>query len=149
MVVAVITSIEALSMLWKMKASPLTRSICIWQQRVLASVAAQIKGYEQVRPNDEEALLMAVASQPVSVAVDPSLLQLYGNGIITGECGVNLKHAITAVGYGTDENGTKYWIFKNSSGTSWGENGCVRLARDIGTKEGMCGIAIQAWYPTA
>ena len=117
--------------------------------KATTSVAAQIKGYEQVPPNDEEALLVAVAGQPVSVAVDPSLLQLYREGIITGECGVNLSHAITAVGYGTDENGTKYWIFKNSWGTNWGENGYVRLARDIGTQGGMCGIAIQAWYPTA
>ncbi|KAM7498547.1 hypothetical protein LguiA_022961 [Lonicera macranthoides] len=117
--------------------------------KATTSVAARIKRYEQVRPYDEDALLVAVASQPVSVAVDPSLLHLYGSGIITGECGVKLSHAITAVGYGTDENGTKYWIFKNSWGTSWGENGYVRLARDIGTKGGMCGIAIQAFYPIA
>ncbi|KAM7503866.1 hypothetical protein LguiB_002770 [Lonicera macranthoides] len=117
--------------------------------KATTSVAARIKRYEQVHPYDEDALLVAVASQPVSVAVDPSLLHLYGSGIITGECGVKLSHAITAVGYGTDENGTKYWIFKNSWGTSWGENGYVRLARDIGTKGGMCGIAIQAFYPIA
>ncbi|KAM7505993.1 hypothetical protein LguiB_004897 [Lonicera macranthoides] len=51
--------------------------------KATTSVAAQINGYEQVRPYDEEALLMAVASRPVSVGVDPSLFQFYQGGIIT------------------------------------------------------------------
>ncbi|KAM7500713.1 hypothetical protein LguiA_025127 [Lonicera macranthoides] len=78
--------------------------------KATTSVAAQINGYEQVRPYDEEALLMAVASRPVSVGVDPSLFQFYQGGIITDGCGDNLTHAITAVGYGTDEN-ESCWAF--------------------------------------
>ncbi|KAJ8531538.1 hypothetical protein K7X08_026972 [Anisodus acutangulus] len=112
---------------------------------------AKITGYENVPTNNELALLNAVANQPVSVAIDASGsdLQLYSSGVFTGECGTELDHGVTAVGYGETSDGTKYWIVKNSWGTSWGENGYIRMQRGIDAKEGLCGIAMQASYPTA
>ncbi|KAL3749679.1 hypothetical protein ACJRO7_010755 [Eucalyptus globulus] len=116
-----------------------------------ASSAAKITGYEDVPANSESALLKAVAHQPVSVAIDAgeSAFQFYSSGIFTGECGTNLDHGVTAVGYGTSEDGTKYWLVKNSWGTGWGEEGYIRMKRDIDAKEGLCGIAMEASYPTA
>ncbi|KAJ4702749.1 Cysteine Protease [Melia azedarach] len=109
--------------------------------------AAQVTKYEDVHSNDEGALLNAVAKQPVSVAVDASNLQLYDGGIFDGECGTSLNHGVTVVGYGTSEEGKKYWLIKNSWGSDWGEGGYFRLQREGGAPEGQCGVAMSASYP--
>ncbi|OMO61095.1 hypothetical protein COLO4_33565 [Corchorus olitorius] len=116
-----------------------------------ANHAATISGHEDVPVNSEEALLKAVANQPVSVAIDASgsEFQYYSGGVFTGPCGTNLDHGVTVVGYGVEDDGTKYWVVKNSWGTSWGENGYIRMQRDVDAKEGVCGIAMQPSYPTA
>ncbi|GAB2274755.1 hypothetical protein Dimus_009528 [Dionaea muscipula] len=109
----------------------------------------QIDGFEKVPANDEKSLQAAVAQQPVSVAIDASgpLFQLYSGGIFNGFCGTNLNHGVAAVGYG-GEDGKKYWIVKNSWGTGWGENGYIRLRRDLWyAPGGACGIAKMASYP--
>lgn len=111
--------------------------------------AAKISGYEKVPANNEMALLQAVTQQPVSVAIDGGGydFQLYSGGVFSGTCGTDLDHAITAVGYGTMTDGTKYWLMKNSWGPSWGENGYIRIKRDVSAKEGLCGLAMDASYP--
>ncbi|CAM8974950.1 unnamed protein product [Rhodiola kirilowii] len=109
-----------------------------------------IDGHENVPANDEEALLKAVANQPVSVAIDAEgfAFQFYKEGVFTGRCGTDLDHGVAVVGYGTTLDGTKYWIVRNSWGSDWGEQGYIRMQRGISMKEGMCGIAMEASYPT-
>ncbi|XP_050142289.1 senescence-specific cysteine protease SAG39-like [Malus sylvestris] len=77
-----------------------------------ASGAITITGYENVPANNEDALLKAVANQPVSVAIDI-------NHGLTIEISI---HEVTAVGYGTSNDGTKYSLLKNSWGKEWGES---------------------------
>lgn len=112
---------------------------------------AQISGYQNVPADSESALLKAVANQPVSVSIDASGadFQFYSSGVFTGKCGTDLDHGVTAVGYATTGDGTKYWLVKNSWGTSWGEEGYIRMQRDIDAKEGLCGIAMDSSFPTA
>ncbi|PQP98833.1 hypothetical protein Pyn_14136 [Prunus yedoensis var. nudiflora] len=62
----------------------------------------------------------------------------------------HVDHGVTAVGYGTSSDGTKYWLVKNSWGTGWAESRYVTMQRGIPAKEGLCGIAMEAFlYPTA
>lgn len=101
--------------------------------------------------SNELALKEAVAIHgPISVSIqaDQPIFRNYKGGIITDKsCGINLDHGVLLVGYG-EENGVKYWLVKNSWGTSWGENGYVRILRsDNNNTNGICGIAMQASFP--
>lgn len=111
--------------------------------------AVTIDGHEDVPPNNEDALLKAVANQPVSVAIDAegSAFQFYSEGVFTGSCGTELDHGVAIVGYGTTVDGTKYWIVRNSWGSEWGEQGYIRIQRGIRSKKGKCGIAMTPSYP--
>ncbi|KAL3628200.1 hypothetical protein CASFOL_027246 [Castilleja foliolosa] len=113
------------------------------------SCVVTIDGYENVPGNNERALLRAVAHQPVSaaIAVGTPDFRHHAKGIFKGECGGEMNHAVTIVGYGKTSCGTKYWIAKNSWGSNWGENGYIRLLRGVSGKGGQCGIARSPAYP--
>ncbi|KAK8471353.1 hypothetical protein PHAVU_003G207200 [Phaseolus vulgaris] len=111
--------------------------------------AVSIDGYDTVPVNNEAALLKAVAHQPVSVAIDAGGFgfQFYSEGVFTGLCGTGLNHGVAIVGYGTTQDGTKYWTVKNSWGSEWGEKGYIRMQRSVFDHKGLCGIAMEASYP--
>ncbi|XP_058070526.1 cysteine protease XCP1-like [Magnolia sinica] len=108
-----------------------------------------ISGYEDVPQNNEQSLLKALAHQPVSIAIEAAGrdFQFYSGGVFDGHCGTDLDHGVAAVGYGTSK-GLDYIIVKNSWGPKWGERGYIRMKRNIGKPEGICGIYKMASYPT-
>ncbi|XP_060191935.1 zingipain-2-like [Lycium barbarum] len=109
--------------------------------------AVKISSY-QVVPESETALLQAVTQQPVSIGIATSQeFQFYAGGTYHGSCANEINHAVTAIGYGTDEEGQKYWLLKNSWGTTWGENGYMKIIRDTGNPGGHCDIYKLSSYP--
>jgi len=94
---------------------------------------ATISGFVQVSSNNYTAVINALQTGPLAVAVDASSWGAYGGGIFSG-CSVtrniDIDHLVQLVGYGTDTSGKDYWTVRNSWGPSWGEKGFIRLARD-------------------
>jgi C1A family cysteine protease len=110
---------------------------------------SQIQSWVDVPPTDQ-ALMTAIAQQPVSIAIeaDQRDFQLYESGVFTGKCGTTLDHGVLVVGYGT-ENNNDFYLVKNSWGTTWGDQGYIKLGRgpQYNNGQGQCGILLEASYP--
>eukprot|EP01025_Chloroclados_australasicus_P027802 TRINITY_DN2750_c2_g1_i1.p2 TRINITY_DN2750_c2_g1~~TRINITY_DN2750_c2_g1_i1.p2 ORF type:complete len:465 (-),score=50.01 TRINITY_DN2750_c2_g1_i1:323-1717(-) len=109
-----------------------------------------IQGYQDVPKNNETALMQAAANQVIAIAIEADQMPffLYVGGIFDDECGTILDHGVDIVGYGVDEDfGVDYWIIRNSWGIGWGDNGYIKMRKDIETPEGMCGLAMQPSFP--
>ena len=107
-------------------------------------------GYKNIASGDVNGHMAALQIAPISVAVaaSSSVFMLYRGGIMSSTgCGTALNHAVNMVGYGT-ENGTPYWIIRNSWGTNWGEAGYFRVLRSTVNGAGICGILKMSSYPT-
>ena len=115
------------------------------------SAVARMSSCSDVKPNDQISLTAAVAQQPVAIAIEADTLyfQSYSSGILTSaSCGTSLDHGVLIVGYGS-ENGIDYWLVKNSWGTTWGDNGYIKIARSSSTNDaGICGIAMDPSFPS-
>ena len=68
------------------------------------------------------------ARGPIScgVYVDQDFLDYHG-GIFRSQNSGWINHEIEIAGWGVDEDGTEYWIGRNSWGTYWGEHGWFRI----------------------
>nr|CAH8824643.1 unnamed protein product [Trichobilharzia regenti] len=101
----------------------------------------------EVKANDEEELKTVLYEHgPVSAGINVEQQFIrYKTGIYqSSSCSAtNVNHAVLIVGYG-HENGIDYWIIKNSWGTTWGEDGYVRIRRNYNN---MCGVATMASIP--
>mmetsp|Transcript_134907 Transcript_134907/g.200705 ORF Transcript_134907/g.200705 Transcript_134907/m.200705 type:complete len:125 (+) Transcript_134907:758-1132(+) len=80
---------------------------------------------------------------PLGIAVDAAWFS-YESGVFSGcstDENVDIDHGVSLVGYGTDaESGKNYWLVRNSWGSSWGENGYIRLERESDLENGIkCG----------
>jgi len=79
----------------------------------------------------EENMMQEIAQRgPIACGIAvPDSLEEYTSGIYCDETGdMNIVHDISVVGYG-EENGSKYWLVRNSWGTHWGEDGFFRVCR--------------------
>jgi C1A family cysteine protease len=111
---------------------------------------SKIAKYVDVPVSDDAQMMAALMVQPVAIAIeaDQRDFQLYKSGVFTGACGTNLDHGVLAVGYGV-ENGSDYYMVKNSWGTTWGDGGYIKLGRGktYNGGDGQCGMLLSASYP--
>lgn len=112
---------------------------------------SEIVSYYDVQPSSDEAMMLALSTQPVSIAIqaDQRDFQLYQSGVFTGSCGTALDHGVLTVGYGTEKN-EDFYLVKNSWGATWGDNGYIKLGRGdtYNNGDGQCGMLLQASVPT-
>jgi len=64
------------------------------------------------------------------------------------ECAhTEFSHAVTVTGYGVTDRDEKYWEIRNSYSSQWGNNGYMRLARDVEWEGGQNGILERPMFP--
>lgn len=110
--------------------------------------AAFVKNVVNITLYDEMGMEDAVATHnPISLAFEvTSDFMHYSHGVYSSTRCHNtsdkVNHAVLAVGYG-NENGSPYWIVKNSWGTGWGIDGYFHIERG----SNMCGLADCSSFP--
>ncbi|KAK1686312.1 hypothetical protein QYE76_047160 [Lolium multiflorum] len=112
--------------------------------------AVSVRSCRRVVSNNEQKLMEVVAQQPVTVVIEVAAsFHKYKSGVYSGPCGYAYNHIVTVVGYGKDAStGKKYWIVKNSYGTSFGMSGYILMERGVADPRGLCGLAYWPAYPT-
>lgn len=102
------------------------------------------KGFEIIPQGSPKQLQIALTNNTVAVGIYATRdLMLYGGGIFnTDDCDPRrINHAVTVVGYGTDEEtGEDYWLLRNSWSTHFGEEGYFRFPRSSEEGPGPCGM---------
>jgi len=100
--------------------------------------AATARGSTKVA-NSDSAVTTALNGRPCGVAIEASSrsFQSYRSGVFSGPCTQQLDHEVLAVGWTPQA-----YIVKNSWGTSWGEQGYVRMSRQSNT----CGVRSDVYY---
>jgi cathepsin L len=119
---------------------------CQWDS---SKAVEKVTGYINVESGSETDLANKVYQYgPAAIAIDASCesFQEYSSGVYDEPyCSSDyLDHGVGCIGWGVDGS-KKYWIIRNSWGTSWGIQGWIWMVKD---KNNQCGEATMACIPT-
>jgi hypothetical protein len=89
--------------------------------------------------------------KPIGVCVTiDSQWQTYISGVVphcnNSTLGGHCVLLVGAASDGTNTTSTNYWIVKNSWGSTYGENGFMKLYRNVADPNGICGICTAGIY---
>ncbi|XP_067633546.1 cathepsin L [Eurosta solidaginis] len=102
--------------------------------------------YSRITDADDATMMQYVAAgYPVVIEYDPTTFDFmhYSSGIFQQPRTSGGSHYMTVLGYGTDTvSSLDYWLVLNSFGTTWGENGYIRIRRNVP-------LAKSALFPTS
>jgi len=101
----------------------------------LGNKVAKFSGHTDMPKSESSMATWVFSNGPLAIGVDAITWSSYTGGIMKNCNGKQLDHGVLIVGF-NQANSPPYWIVKNSWGTSWGENGYLRL--EYGTDQ--CGI---------
>ncbi|XP_060655755.1 cathepsin L-like [Drosophila nasuta] len=108
-------------------------------------ISASIRKYHHSSTGNERTLAKQVAKGPVAAMISRDAIRFYRSGVFHNpNCRKSPEYAVLIVGYGNSKSFGEYWLLKTSLGTSWGEKGYLKLARN---KNNLCGIASRAYFP--
>jgi len=107
----------------------------------------KVTGFEKLSmPTDTNTLQQYLQTNgPLSIGVDDGGFDSAYSGGIISYTPSSPNHAVLLVGWGSDNNGSPYWIVKNSWGTGWGMEGFCYVA--IGGQDSGVSQYLAA-YPT-
>lgn len=109
-----------------------------------------IRNYVEVPYESESELKKAVDGRPVTVSIATTEdWQHYTGGIFEEtDCPSVAGHSLAVAGYG-QEGSKKYWLLRNSWGSSWGIGGYIKVPRDVNDSTGYCHLVYNnPLYPT-
>lgn len=81
---------------------------------------------------EEDMMKEIMANGPIACGIDSDPIDNYTGYDIVTDKGKEVNHIISVVGWGTDTDGTKFWIMRNSWGEYWGQDGWARILRGNG-----------------
>jgi C1A family cysteine protease len=117
----------------------LTKYECQYDE---TQVAVRISGtISALRTPD--GLRAALMNGPASISLHASTdaFRHYTSGVFNDlTCPTAVNHAVQTVGWGIDAaSGVKYFIMRNSWGSTWGDQGYMKIA-EANTELGICGM---------
>lgn len=91
-------------------------------------VLKKIGSYTEIDCDENKFKEIIDKKMTIVLALDASTWQHYTGNIVRAKdcCMKQLNHAVALAGYGV-ENGTSYWLIKNSWATSWGDMGYIKV----------------------